>query len=341
MSGKPRLVAVDEVPEERLLRLVTRGLGHGPAGERSREWWRWKHAASPFGPSYGLVAMDGDEPVALRIFLRWSFAAGQRRVDAVRAVDTVTHPAWRRRGLFRRLTDVLVERVRDDGVQLVFNTPNRFSRPGYLRMGWRRVARVPVLVRPLRPVALLAGLLPGGRSAERRAGDRPACDLPTAAELSSQPWLPDLLAAASPDGGRLRTKRSHEYLNWRYGRVPGIRYHALWDVGDGEGALVVVRPRRRRGLAEVSVAEIVVSSGADAAVRAVGLLREVAACCGGDYLTASAVRDSRERSILQRAGFRWPALPGPTFVVRPLAACEPDPLRRRSWQLGLGDLELL
>ncbi len=34
-----------------------------------------------------------------------------------------------------------------DGVDVVFNTPNDQSRPGYLKMGWSEVGRVPVAVR--------------------------------------------------------------------------------------------------------------------------------------------------------------------------------------------------
>ena len=36
----------------------------------------------------------------------------------------------------------------------MFNTPNDQSRPGYLKMGWQLVGRLPVLARPRSPAAL-------------------------------------------------------------------------------------------------------------------------------------------------------------------------------------------
>ena len=42
-----------------------------------------------------------------------------------------------------------IDEVRADGVDFVFNTPNDKSRPGYLKMGWREVGRLPVAVRPV------------------------------------------------------------------------------------------------------------------------------------------------------------------------------------------------
>ena len=40
-----------------------------------------------------------------------------------------------------------------EGVDFVFNTPNDKSRPGYLKMGWEEVGRVPITVRPRSPMA--------------------------------------------------------------------------------------------------------------------------------------------------------------------------------------------
>ena len=59
---------------------------------------------------------------------------------AVRAVDTITAPEARGRGVFTRFTLAILsnEITRDDDVSFVFNTPNDQSRPGYLKMGRKR-----------------------------------------------------------------------------------------------------------------------------------------------------------------------------------------------------------
>ena len=56
--------------------------------------------------------------------------------------------------MFSRLTRAALDAL-DGQVDLVFNTPNGKSGPGYLKLGWREVGRVPVAVRVRRPLRLL------------------------------------------------------------------------------------------------------------------------------------------------------------------------------------------
>jgi len=142
--------ATDETPVIALLNLA---LGTARAFERSTAFFRWKHLENPFGRSLMLLA-DSEKVVGLRAFLRWQFRAGGQTIRAVRAVDTATHPEFQRMGIFSRLTSACVDRARAEGVHLVFNTPNQYSMPGYLKLGWTHVGRSTVFVRPLRPARM-------------------------------------------------------------------------------------------------------------------------------------------------------------------------------------------
>src|SRR5262249_22763633 len=105
------------------LTLLSRALdwGTGPADERR---YVWEHEENPFGESLGWAAFDGARMVGLRSYLRWEFETRDGSVvKAVRAVDTVTDPSYRRRGVFRRLTLSAVDELRREGVRFVFNTP--------------------------------------------------------------------------------------------------------------------------------------------------------------------------------------------------------------------------
>lgn len=314
------------------LELMRRSLGPA-AVPRSEALWRWKHLDSPFGPSPGLVAESGGELVALRVFLRWRWrdASGER--PAVRAVDTATHPDFRGRGLFTRLTRELVERLHDEGCHFVFNTPNRASRAGYLKMGWRDVARVPVRLRPV----------PGARLRRPAAHHSfPDLPFPTVDELLGRPELPALLARRRP-GDRLHTPRDLAYLRWRYAGPPGLRYHALWLFRDDTAAALVLRARERRGLREVSLSEILVDDQRQGIALAGRLLRRVARESGADYLAACAAPGTPERRAVGRAGFLPWGWPGPRLTARPLGpppAAGADPLRIESWRFSVGDLEI-
>lgn len=369
MAAEPRIVPVEAVDEAEVLALLAASLGSGSV-PRDARFWRWKHRASPFGPSPGLAALDAaGKVVAVRLFLRWRWRSGDGEVAAVRAVDTATHPDWRRRGLFRRLTLELAERVAAEGAAFVFNTPNPRSRAGYLAMGWHDTGGAPLLVRPRRPGRLLRSLLAGRRAAardDRAPPQRPAVLAPVE-ELLADPALPAFLARWAAGETRLHTPRTPEYLRWRYAEAPappegGLVYGAAWDLtgpgrgeaaaaGAGEaggGAVVVARLRRRRGLLEATLPEILASND-DAGRRAAAeLIDRIARHGGAEYLAAVAAPRTPERRALAAAGFlpipsTLPGL-GPRLTVRALRpdgrGPVPDPRERRSWRLAAGDLEL-
>lgn len=332
-ESEVRVRPLSEVSETAVLELLDTCLG-AAAAPRSPELWRWKHRTGPFGPSPGLVAMAGGRPVAVRVFLRWRWRFAGHTLDAVRAVDTATHPDWRRRGLFRHLTGELVRQCRDDGVAFVFNTPNPTSRAGYLSLGWQDVGRAPLMVRPLRPWRVPLALLSG-------RGDRAELPEPpgrTMDALLAAPSLPSFLAAWG-DPEHLHTPRSPDYLRWRYGTTPGLRYRATWHLDGSSGALLVTRRRLRRGLSELSLSELLVSDDDIGRRRGVELLGRIAASSRVDYLAALAAPGTVERSVLATAGYR-PVPLGPRLTVLPLAPPPPDPCRSRVWRPAVGDLEL-
>jgi hypothetical protein len=319
-----------------IVALLERSLG--PAPTRTEAFWRWKHLDNPFGASPGVAAFAGDELVGLRVFLRWRWWAGDEEVKAVRAVDTATDPGWQRRGLFRRMTLELVERMAQEGVSFVFNTPNEKSRAGYLQMGWRDVTKVPILVRP-RPVASVLARLRRARS----TGSGEISAATSAAELLAEPRLAAFLSRAQLAEPRLHSKKSVEYLRWRYVAPSHLGYRALWRL-DGEGqAVVIARVRERNGLRELSVAEVVMGADGPSIEAGSALLRELVRSVSHDhdYAVACAAPSTRERAALRRAGFLPPVRLGPRFTVRPIRLLAGiDPCKERSWRWSLGDLEL-
>src|SRR5262245_52952288 len=111
----------------------------------------WKHLENPFGESPMWVAEIDGRVVGFRGFVRWELQTPDgRMLRAVRAVDTATAPDVQGRGIFTRLTLGALDELRGEGVDLVFNTPNDKSLPGYVKMGWHEVGRLRAVVRPTR-----------------------------------------------------------------------------------------------------------------------------------------------------------------------------------------------
>ncbi len=326
----------DEVP---VLGLLNLALGSGRAFERSSAFFHWKHLMNPFGPSLMLLA-NGTEIVGLRAFLRWEFRAGGTVLRAVRAVDTATHPGYQRLGIFSRLTAACLERAKAEGTHLIFNTPNRFSLPGYLKLGWTHVGRTTVMIRPLRPLRMARAMvapLPGASHEGDRAGAeriRSVDDLMAAEQALAGLLTRDDVTLASG----IRTARSVAFLRWRYASAPSLHYGAHW-VGDGDlQAAAIYRVTRRRGLRELVLCELFFDD--DRAGRRV--LREILGSVPADYAVAHCAWAAPHRRLLLALGFLPAPRLGPHLTVRPLAAIEAgsDPKAAASWRLSLGDLEV-
>ncbi|MEZ5312094.1 MAG: hypothetical protein R2735_16185, partial [Microthrixaceae bacterium] len=145
----------------------------------------------------------------------------------------------------------------DDGLDVVFNTPNEQSRPGYLKMGWQTVGRVPV------------GVQVGSvRSASRLAGAKAPAERwnsSTHAGLDARKILGDLhslnrLLDRLPGADRIRTPMTAEYLKWRYDFEP-LGYRAL-PLGDSlNDGLVLFRVRRRGTATELTVCDVLAPKG--------------------------------------------------------------------------------
>jgi GNAT superfamily N-acetyltransferase len=317
----------------RVLGLLDVSLGGGPAGRRPPELFRWKHLDNPFGRSLLLVAEHDDRLIGLRAFMRWRFQAGDRVLTAVRAVDTATHPDFQGMGVFSRLTRAALDAM-EGQVDLVFNTPNGKSGPGYLKLGWREVGRVPVAVRVRRPLRLLTSrrARPGGP-----APAPPVAAGPAAATLEDAGAVAAVLGREPTPGG-LATPRTVEYLRWRYGAAPLLGYRAVAEERGGELAgLALFRVRPRGGLWESTVAEVLAGGDPATARR---LLRRVAAAAPVDHLTLHAPAGSPLARAARRCGY-LPSPAGIRLVANPrTAGIDPDPTRLDAWALSLGDLEV-
>jgi len=281
----------------------------------------WKHRQNPFGESPAWVALHDGRIVGYRTFLRWRFLTQEgKKVTAVRAVDTATLPEYQGLGIFRRLTLQGVADLTLAGDGIVFNTPNDQSRPGYLKMGWSLVGRLPV------------GVLPSGpRAMARMVTSRVPAALwsePTSVGLPGQALADRSVAEGllihAPRRG-FRTDRTPEYLQWRTSFEP-LRYRVLLaSSGDPAEGGIVFRLRRRGETIEAAVIEQLVPNRRTGMKLVARMLRET----GADY--AIGLRSGPSAGLLPLPG------QGPLLTSRPLASSPPA---ARDWALTLGDVEL-
>lgn len=313
-------------PDDRpaVVALVGAALGWR-SGDPNAELFAWKHDANPFGPSPMWVAEADGRLVGVRVFLRWELVDRDGGVvHAVRAVDTATHPDARGRGVFTRLTTHALEALGGD-VDFVFNTPNAESRPGYLKMGWEVVGRVPVGVS-------VTGVGAAGRAARSRVPaekwslDRGVGD--DAGEVLDRDGFRELLRS-QPAAEGIETRRSVELLRWRYAGGP-ITYRALLrrtDVADG---VALFRLRRRGRSVEATLCDVLVPGGDPRLERE--LVRAVLRTARPDYLIRV------QRALVDGRCVRLPGQ-GPILTWRALRSTTRPSLA--TWNLTMGDVEVL
>lgn len=307
--------------ETAVLGLLERVMGWRPGGAHAA-YFRWKHLDNPFGRSPGWVAVDGDEIVGLRVFLRWEFTDGTRTFRAVRAVDTATHPDYRGRGVFRELTTHALGKLETEGFDFVFNTPNEQSKPGYLSMGWQELGRLPVAIKVRTPLALPR--LARSRVAAEREPLPTEVGVPAAAALADAERVPGTERAPSAErDGTLWTPRTVAFLRWRYG-LEQLGYRA-WE--SPAGGLALFRLRRRGQARELVVGDLLLPPHAERTRTVARLLK----LTGADHSLRLAEPGSVEGELAP------PGL-GPVLTWRALARSEVPPLER--WRLSMGDVEL-
>jgi GNAT superfamily N-acetyltransferase len=323
--------------QDAVLELLRASLGSGPIGHRPAEFFRWKHFENPFGRSFMLVAEVDNRIVGLRAFMRWLFRAEDREFSAVRAVDTATHPDYQGMGVFSRLTLAALDALHGE-VDFVFNTPNEKSGPGYLKMGWSLVGRIPVWVHVRRPVRF-AGRASSLRTG--RSGSHPTCapavSAPPAGEMLSEfDPIDELLRRTRSDNERFATDRSARYLRWRYGDAPHLDYRAVRYPLEGPlQGFAIFRVRPRGELWESTVTDIVAPAGDQETVRT--LLAAIGRAARTDYV-ACRFPVGHPPGVVRG----WIKAPGGiTFMVNRLRDdLALDPAGARSWALSIGDLEV-
>ncbi len=307
-----------------------------PGMPRTKEFWNWKHIQNPFGASPGLVAESEGKLIGLRVFLLWNWKSSDRVINAARAVDTVVHPEWRGRGIFSLLTSSLIEELRSSGVSFIFNTPNSSSLPGYLKLGWQVIRRLPLLFKPLKPFRMILGLI-------RTPTEETTLAIPDTGgtDCLESNHMEDLFAEWSNDS-RLHTTRNKNYFFWRYRQIPGFQYSIKCETKGDAAAAGIFRQRRRKALLELSVSELLLTSSPDGLKLAAKLLADAFKESSADYAIALAAAGTTEHIALRKCGFFPIGNLGPVFVTKKLNELPSgiDLKKWDHWRCSIGDLEI-
>lgn len=113
----------------------------------SAEYFKWKYYDNPAGDVIGFVAEGGGGLAGFYGVIPEPWMVGGAATTVHQSMDTMTHPDFRRRGLFVRLAELTYEEVRArTGRCDLIGIPGPTSLPGFTgRLGWTQIHEFDVI----------------------------------------------------------------------------------------------------------------------------------------------------------------------------------------------------
>lgn len=303
-----------DIPE--ILKVLKASLGE-TSSQKTEEVWRFKHVDNPFGKSLVLLAETGGEVIGVRAFMRWKWQKGNQVFSAFRAVDTATHPNHQGKGIFKKLTNKALEVGANNGDHFVFNTPNKQSKPGYLKMGWEEVGKLNVAVLPVNPFYWSKN-----ENIEKYSvvwNDEIKLDF-------FDNWNEKLEKT-----GKLFTPKSESYLNWRYVNNPLQKYKVFFN----NDFFIAGYVKKHTHFKELRISEVILSSDYDKK----SLSKKVKNWSKEMGVNIVSIKIPGGESL---NSYSFNGKFGPTLTFKAIDQNLDDShfLKNENWEYSLGDLEL-
>jgi GNAT superfamily N-acetyltransferase len=292
----------------------------------SPEEWDWWFESNPAGPRLFSIVPDGDRLAAASGMSFLRMRLGGEEAPVVFALDAITHPDYRGRGLWSALELWNEEESAQAGARAALGFTNPVAGPILVgKLGWRELAQLRVWARPVRRRGTL------GFGPERGAARTLGFDVEPLERFGpeTEALAEDVAAAWSN-----YVVRDVGHLNWRYADSPRpYRALAARRRGSLDGYAVVTH-KLFAGRPVAAIADLV----ARTPLAARALLRR----CGTEVEGAHAVLafvSAGDQAAYLASGF-VPTHRSVRFIGKPLADDVELATTRQAWHFGLGDMDV-
>jgi len=324
---------------------------HGDRPFKTAEWeWLFADAVSSHG--YIWVADHDGALAGQYATIPARMKIGNKGEDVALSLDTMTHPSFRKQGIFVSLAKSVYEELRSNDVKLVYGFPNDNSFHGFIKyLDFFVLEELPAMMRPIDASGLLlqrswngtmARIL--GRAAQSvfdlfATKKVKADDIDIRAADSFPEEVNDLFDRLSGQFENLIV-RDHSYLRWRYDLNPRHTYERFIGYRNNRlaGYCVTTRTTRR----EINMGLIVdlFASPGDPDLAAALVARAVQRFKEQNAAAAVCLLTSRSPFVrtLRRAGFLLPARRFPFIIRINSGDIPPEAVRNVSgWHITFGD----
>ena len=255
-----------------LMKAVPEYSGRTLDKEKWMRWWNWNYIDNPAGDSMILIADHEGKLVGARSTIRVKMKIAGETVTASENTDLMTHPDYRRQGIFSSLEKKSFDQLKDEGVYITYSFPGPMSYPGYIKSGkFFDIHAIRTVIKPvnlentlkrriknkfLLKICTVAGSI--FINIFYRAKKPPEVDGLTITKISSfDDRINDFWKEISNDH-EIIVVRDKEYLNWRYVDVPDVEYTIYLAEEGGEiCGYIVLKCVKEEGSASGYVIDII------------------------------------------------------------------------------------
>lgn len=301
----------NEGDEERIREL--RGISL--SSSKDSQWWKWCYLDGPDGPAIIWLAVAGNKIVSQYPVLPLHMKIRGQTCLGARGFDGMTHPDYRRQGIYTVLGNKVIESGVKNGISIFFATPNDENYPLHIKkLHWFYICEPPLLLRIVDWGAVLkkhskipvfmGNLLGAGvelvLNLTSRLGNTDIKIRPVAA---FDERVDDFWRKAS-NVRQIMIVRDRKYLNWRYAQKPGNEYTILLAEKEkamlGYGVVKLEREDLPRGFImdvltlpnDDNIAKLLID-------KAIGYLREQ----GAAIISCIMLQGNPYYGILRKMGF--------------------------------------
>jgi len=350
-----------EGDEKGVLKLTEAIYGEVQDKEQWMKWWNWRFGGGPCGVPIIWLAECNGELVGQYLITRVKMKVGDEVITGSQRGGTMTHPDYRRLGIFEALGKKTHQEAGEKGIPLVYAFPNKYSYQGSVKkLNWFDVCPRQIMIKPLNLENILRKHIPSKLVAKILAGvgnltlnllyrtrKPPEVDGLTITRVSSfDERINDLWKKISNEY-EIAIVRDKEYLNWRYVDIPNIDY-AIY-LAEKEGQILgytVLRCKKQQGLIIGRIFELIVPLEQQAVAqsllaKAIEFFKEEGADLALTYIIGNKIYGK----TLRRSGFIFAPFINRElrFIVRMNTPETPETFLRNPerWFIQLGDSDLV
>lgn len=202
---------------------------YGDSEISSPSYYDWLYRQNPQGKPIIFLAKDeekNDSVIGMEPIVPMKLIIDQNVITSYLSCNSIVHPDYRKKGIFSKLLSLILDKSLRNEISCVYSVPNERSFNAFIRGGFTEIAKLPLLVKPLRFSKYFDEPL---RSIIRPFDSIWKINNYSNIEPFTDRYNTDFDSLANKVSKRVSIiqKRDKEFLQWRYANHPTRKYQTF------------------------------------------------------------------------------------------------------------------